>query len=169
MTLDPDAVVGQLQSALDRDALGAWRARHEGALLESHFQPIYSFPHRRAVGHEALLRITQADGRPLPPLVFFERLPGAAEQLHADRLSRLLHVRNFARQADTEGWLFLNIHPSVFVHGARQPEMVAASVGALVQAGLQPKRIVFEVTEEDRKSTRLNSSHSDRSRMPSSA
>ena len=31
------------------------------------------------------------------------------------------------------------------------------------------KRIAFEEADQDRKSTRLNSSHSDRSRMPSSA
>ncbi len=146
--IDPDGAIEALYSATSRQADGRWQARHQDALLDSHFQPIYSFPHRRAVGHEALLRVTDGAGRPVPPLSFFEGLSGFVEQVRADRLSRLLHVQNFVRQADTEGWLFLNIHPSVFVHGAQQPDMLAAAVGVLHQVGLPPHRVVFEVTED---------------------
>ena len=148
-TIDPDAAIAELRAALSQQPDdGPWQARHAGHLLDSHFQPIYSFPHRRSVGHEALLRVTDPQGQAMPPLHFFERLTGFDEQVKVDRLSRLLHVHNFVRQRDPDGWLFLNVHPAVFVHGAQQADMLAASVGVLLELGVPPHRMVFEVTED---------------------
>jgi len=141
-----DATLQRLYDNLElRD--GRWFARHGGLELSSHFQPIYSFPHRRPVGYEALLRVQDPAGRAVPPLAFFDGLKTFAEQLHADRLSRLLHVHNYAQQGQSEGWLFLNIHPKVFVHGALEQPMLARSVDAVKRLGLPMHRLVFEVTE----------------------
>ncbi len=148
MTTEADAAIAELFAAMSRHEDGRWQARHDGFLLDSHFQPIYSFPHRRSVGHEALLRVTDEQGNAVPPLSFFERLGGFDEQVAVDRLSRLLHVHNFVRQQDPDGWLFLNIHPAVFVHGAQQLDMLAASVGVLDHLGVPAHRMVFEVTED---------------------
>lgn len=140
-------MIEQLYAALEsRD--GHWLARHGTHQLQSHFQPIYSFPHRRAVGYEALLRVSDADGKALAPLDFFAGQVPFDERLHLDRLCRLLHVHNYVRQQPSQGWLFLNIHPTFFVHGALQELTLARAVQVVEQLGLPAHRLVFEVTEE---------------------
>ena len=125
-----------------------WRAQQGPWVLDSHFQPVFSFPHRRAVGYEALLRVSDAQGRPVAPLTFFEQLRSFDAQWAADRLCRLLHVHNFVDQAGDVGWLFLNIHPSVFVRGALQTQALDASVRTVQALGLPMHRLVLEVTED---------------------
>lgn len=145
-----DEIGARLNAALSEQADGIWHARHGELTLQSHFQPIYSFPHRRVVGHEALVRVFDAAGKAILPLRFFDSLAGFDEQLHADRLCRLLHIHNFVRQDSHHGWLFLNIHPSVFVHGALHGPTLARAMDMLDnvgQAGLPTHRLVFEVTE----------------------
>jgi len=127
---------------------GRWRARQGEWQLDSHFQPVFSFPHRRAVGYEALLRVSDADGQPVSPIKFFEQLRSFEQQWEADRLCRLLHVHNFVQQAGDQGWLFLNIHPAVFVQGAQQIEMLEGSVRTMQSLGLPMHRLVLEVTED---------------------
>ena len=127
---------------------GRWRARHGLWTLDSHFQPVFSFPHRRAVGYEALLRVSDADGQVVPPLKFFEQLGSFEAQWAADRLCRLLHANNFVHQAGDIGWLFLNIHPAVFVHGALQMQALDASLRTVQSLGLPMHRVVLEVTED---------------------
>lgn len=142
-----DAMLLRLIESLEMEN-GRWRARQGDWLLDSHFQPVFSFPHRRAVGYEALLRVADADGQPVSPLKFFEQLRSFEQQWAADRLCRLLHVHNFVHQAGDEGWLFLNIHPAVFVHGAQQMQALESSVRTMQALGLPMHRVVLEVTED---------------------
>ncbi len=142
-----DAMLLRLIESLEMHE-GRWRARQGGWLLDSHFQPVFSFPHRRAVGYEALLRVSDVQGQPASPLRFFEHLTSFEQQWAADRLCRLLHVHNFVHQAGDEGWLFLNIHPAVFVHGAQQAQALESSVRTLQALGLPMHRVVLEVTED---------------------
>jgi EAL domain-containing protein (putative c-di-GMP-specific phosphodiesterase class I) len=127
---------------------GRWRARQGEWLLDSSFQPIFSFPHRRAVGYEALLRVTDAAGQPVSPVRYFEQFTSFEQQWAADRLCRLLHVNNFVHQAGDVGWLFLNIHPAVFVRGGQRMEVLTASVQVMQSLGLPMHRLVLEVTED---------------------
>jgi EAL domain-containing protein (putative c-di-GMP-specific phosphodiesterase class I) len=60
----------------------------------------------------------------------------------------LLHVLNFLRQSDGEDWLFLNIHPAVFIQGTRHEEALDSSVQTVKQLGLPLHRVVLEVTED---------------------
>jgi len=136
-----------LREALE-ERNGVWFAHHVGYEISSVFQPIFSFPHRRPVGYEALARVRDEAGDAVAPLDFFARFSEFGEQLHLDRLCRLLHVYNFIRQAPGDCWLFLNIHPSVLVHGAHDEHALLATVRALDAAGLPMHRVVFEVTEE---------------------
>lgn len=148
MTSAPDTAFAPLYDTLSQQADGPWRAAFNGMTLDTHFQPIYSFPHRRTIGHEALLRITDAEGRAVPPLHFFAGLQGFDQQLMGDRLARLLHLHNFVRQQDPDGWLFVNIHPAVFVHCAREPELLQLWSGVIERLGVPSRRMVFEVTED---------------------
>lgn len=142
-----DAMLARLRALLEPQE-GRWRARQGGWLLDTHFQPVFSFPHRRAVGYEALLRVSDPAGQPVSPLSFFEQLSSFDEQWAADRLCRLLHVHNFVQQTADDAWLFLNIHPEVFVNGALQTRAVGASVQAVESLGLPMHRLVLEVTED---------------------
>lgn len=127
---------------------GRWVGRHRNHRLRSHFQPIYSFPHRRPVGYEGLIRVFSEQGEPLSPVAAFEQVGDFREQVMLDRLCRLLHVHNFVAQQVPDCWLFLNIHPAVFVHASQQAEMLAAAVNVIHQLGLPMQRLVFEVTED---------------------
>jgi EAL domain-containing protein (putative c-di-GMP-specific phosphodiesterase class I) len=128
---------------------GRWKARQGDFLLDSVFQPVFSFPHRRAVGYEALLRVTDTHGQPLSPLSYFQQIAGFDHHWESDRLCRLLHVHNFiAQTAGDDGWLFLNIHPAVFIQGAGHLPAVEGSVQVLDALGLPLHRVVLEVTED---------------------
>ncbi|QNM95029.1 sensor domain-containing phosphodiesterase [Chitinimonas koreensis] len=127
---------------------GQHLARHQGLSLHSFFQPIYSFAHRRVVGHEGLMRAWNAVGKALSPATVFATAHTEAELVTLDRLSRLLHARNFVDLARAAGdpphWLFLNAEPNAFAHAGQYgrffPEMLA-------RLGLAPQRVVVEVLE----------------------
>ncbi|MEJ6006897.1 EAL domain-containing protein [Paucibacter sp. AS339] len=150
MNPEVEQMLAALYASIDEDPerSGRWLARHGGHFLRSHFQPIYSFPHRRPVGYEALIRVSDAQGQVLSPLHAFERVGSFEEQVHLDRLCRLLHVHNFVEQRSQDCWLFLNIHPAVFVHASRHAEMLAQAIEVVQQLGLPMSRLVLEVTED---------------------
>lgn len=147
MTANADLPITQLNKALLPQEGGGWLAHFEGHQLSSHFQPIYSFPHRRPVGHEALLRVRDPAGQELAPLQFFAGLADEAAQLWVDRLSRQLHVSNFAGQVPAEGWLFLHIDPAALARGAAPDDSLAGAVRLLDGLGVARHRLVFELTE----------------------
>jgi EAL domain-containing protein (putative c-di-GMP-specific phosphodiesterase class I) len=51
-------------ACLQVDGSGNVTGQHAGFRIGSHFQPIFSLSHGRVVGHEALLRATDAQGEP---------------------------------------------------------------------------------------------------------
>jgi EAL domain-containing protein (putative c-di-GMP-specific phosphodiesterase class I) len=136
-----------LQSLLRRED-SQFIAEHQGFVLHSHFQPIYSFAHRRIVGHEGLMRAWSTPGKPLSPYTVFASAKTEQDLVTLDRLSRLLHASNFAsapRTADEPPqWLFLNAEPNAFAHAGQYgrffPEM-------LESLGLAPEQVVVEVLE----------------------
>jgi EAL domain-containing protein (putative c-di-GMP-specific phosphodiesterase class I) len=123
-------------------------AQHAGLTLHSHFQPIFSFAHRRVVGHEGLMRAWTPIGKAMSPAHVFASAGSEAELVTLDRLSRLLHARNFCTLSEQMGdpphWLFLNAEPNAFAHAGQYgrffPELLA-------RLGLAPERVVVEVLE----------------------
>ena len=115
--------------------------------LSSAFQPIVSFCYRRIVGHEGLMRPQDAYGRPVAPpeLLSLAERRGRLEEL--DRLCRYLHVANHASLALPDGWLFLNIHPSLFGRSRDRPG-AGFTEQLISHFGIPPSRIVVEVLEE---------------------
>lgn len=148
MNIEVEQMLQALYGAISDDGEGRWVARLGEQVLRSSFQPIYSFPHRRPVGYEGLIRVSDAAGQPLSPISAFESVASFEEQVKLDRLCRLLHVHNFVEQKVPDCWLFLNIHPAVFVHAANHAEMLARAVEVVHQLGLPMHRLVFEVTED---------------------
>ncbi len=115
--------------------------------LASHFQPIVSFCYRRIVGYEALMRPQDGLGRPIAPpvLLAMAERNGRLEEL--DRLCRYVHVANHTSLALPDGWLFLNIHPSLF--GRPRDGQGAGFTESLIKHfKVSPSRIVVEVLEE---------------------
>jgi len=120
--------------------------RHGTVALRSAFQPIFSFAHRRVVGHEALLRAVDAHGRSISPAELFERCGSAAERESLDQACRILHSREFAKSCGPAEWLFLNVDASLFASrcGAR----ASTAMRELARrAGLAPQQIVLEILE----------------------
>jgi len=124
---------------------GRWVADFRGLVLHSHFQAIVSPAHRRIVGAEALIRAWSDDGRPVSPPQVFGRAVTESDIVMLDRLTRALHLRNFAAES-RQGWLFLNTHPVAIAsgraYGAFLEEMIR-------RTGLEPSRIVIEVLESE--------------------
>ena len=116
----------------------------KGFHLSSAFQPIFALTHRRAVGYEALLRVSDADGKPLSPLEVFAHAADGEETVQLDRTSRVLHTHNFRSLAANDNWLFLNINPHVVVEGRLYGSFFAE---LLHSSGLQPSQVVVEILE----------------------
>lgn len=119
---------------------------YAGLRLASHFQPVFSLSHGRVVGHEALLRASDAAGAPIPPPRFFG-VDDFDELLWRDRLVRCLHAANHRAAAHDAQWLFLNLHPQVFL---RLPGLVGDGFDrdVLEHFGLRGPQIVIEVLED---------------------
>ena len=113
--------------------------------LASHFQPIYSLTHHRAVGHEALLRASSlATGMPVAPLDLFAGLAGDEARVALDHAAVAQHLAAYAGK-DCEEWLFLNVHPRSLVAPAGPATFQLGD--ALAEHGLRPGQVVVEVLE----------------------
>lgn len=129
-----------------RDEDGRTTAAFGGLRLDSHFQPIYSLSHARVVGHEALLRAADGDGRPVPPPQVFDACRDEQDLARCDSLSRLVHLANYRRCGDEDQWLFLNVHPATF------QRLALSDGGDYLRAvsrrfGMPGHRLVLEVLE----------------------
>jgi EAL domain-containing protein (putative c-di-GMP-specific phosphodiesterase class I) len=112
--------------------------------LRSHYQPIYSFAHQRIVGFEALIRPSFASSECVPPETLFASASTMAETVFLDRICRTLHIRNFVRQSNDSGWLFLNINPMVTMHGRQYGAFFRE---LLARYNIPPHRVVIEILE----------------------
>jgi EAL domain-containing protein (putative c-di-GMP-specific phosphodiesterase class I) len=116
-----------------------------GYRLASHFQPIYSLTHHRAIGHEALLRATStATGAPVSPLDLFAGVDDDDARVSLDRAALLQHLAAYAGKSANE-WLFLNVHPRSLVSPVGPP--IRELGDALSAQGLRPEQVVIEVLE----------------------
>lgn len=115
----------------------------DGIALRTHLQPIYSLPHQREVGYEALLRGETGGGALVGPFDLFGRAIVAGKLTELDRMSHLAHLRNAAAMLPAAQWLFININPATFT----KPGYAARLASATREAGLAPERLVIEVLE----------------------
>jgi EAL domain-containing protein (putative c-di-GMP-specific phosphodiesterase class I) len=115
----------------------------DGMTLATHLQPIYSLPHQREVGYEALLRGIAADGSLVTPFDLFGRAIVSGRLSELDRMSHVTHLRNAASRLPDAQWLFININPSTFT----DPGYARRLATLTRDAGLAPERLVIEVLE----------------------
>jgi len=120
--------------------------RYRGLSLTSHFQPIFSIAHGRAVGYEGLIRAQHADGTAQSPAALLAMPSNGRECLALDRTCRSLHVHNFAKQDTGQAWLFLNLNSQYLV--SEQPD-IGFTRNLLQASGLSPHRLVIEIIESE--------------------
>lgn len=111
--------------------------------LQSMLQPIYSFAHRRTVGHEALIRARDEAGNWMPPADLFASVTDEDDLSFLDRLCRTVHVANFAGLHSID-WLFLNVNPRVAAIGNRQAPFFQDLMRLF---GIPEQQVVVEILE----------------------
>ena len=128
----------------DPQADPVMRTRYRGLSLTSHFQPIFSIAHGRAVGYEGLIRAQHDDATAVAPATLLAMPSNGQESLELDRTCRTLHVHNFSRQATAQTWLFLNLNSQYLV--SERPD-IGFTQDLLQAAGIPAHRLVIEIIE----------------------
>ncbi|WP_274628057.1 EAL domain-containing protein [Arvimicrobium flavum] len=125
-------------------AEGVWA----GHRLCSAFQPIYSFRGEKLeiTAYEGLLRAYRGD-EPIPPMAFFASIPDL-DRLHVETLTRTLHLLNAAVCLEETASVFVNFNPAVFTDRSVADIALRDMRLVLHEAGIDPTRVVCEVTEQ---------------------
>ena len=116
--------------------------------LQSAFQPIFAFNEGKLsiAAFEGLIRPFR-DGEPQSPMAFFSTCP-AADRLHVEALTRTLHLLNAGACLPQEASIFVNFDPSVFTERSVADNALRDMRLVLHEAGIDPGRVVCEVTEQ---------------------
>lgn len=116
--------------------------------LKSAFQPIFAFQNGKLsiAAFEGLIRPFR-DGEMQPPGQFFADCP-PADRLHLEALTRTLHLLNAGTCLPDDASIFINFDPSVFIDRAVSDNALREMRLVLHEAGIDPKRVVCEVTEQ---------------------
>ncbi len=138
-----------------RDSGGAWTAAVGAALLRSAFQPIFRFSGEKLVpvAAEALVRPVMA-GRPVNPARIFSRI-SQADLSNLEAVLRRLHARNAAGLPAGTRLVFLNIHPAALTSRSGLEQALDSLANDLRAAGLTPRSVVCEITEQREASREL--------------
>lgn len=128
----------------DGTATGAWGLY----TLKSAFQPIFAFNEGKLsiVAFEGLIRPFR-DGKPEAPPVFFSGCP-PVDRLHIEGLTRTMHLLNAGVCLPKDMSVFINFDPSVFTDRSISDAAMRDMRLVLHEAGIDPRRVVCEVTEQ---------------------
>lgn len=132
------------------DETGNHRARYKGLELSSVFQPIFD-GRRRLIGLEALLRVFSTKTQKLipPNLVLDTQKNDFIDCLNVDRLSRAIHLRNFATLNRTDITLFLNMLPISSEYNMQKAIDATLLLKRMQELGINTSRVVFELVETE--------------------
>lgn len=137
----------ELESRIKIDRNGHYYAIYNGMLLHSVFQPILK-NNSEIIGYEALLRINCSDGRQLRADMFFKSPHYSFDcKIFVERLSRAIHIRNFAISSKRHTNLFLNTIPrsnEYFLNNDRNTKLLMQRLDEL---DLHSSQIVIEIVE----------------------
>lgn len=115
--------------------------------LTSVFQPIFD-RNDQIIGVEALVRIQHMiEGTVRPDLFFHSDDTNFDDKINVERLSRVIHIRNFARSKYRHLQLFLNVLPSAGEYLALESIDSSLLSQRLKALGLESSQIVMEVIE----------------------
>lgn len=138
------------------DERGGLTTSYGPFMLKSAFQPIFS---QTATGQltieafEALIRPFRVE-KPVPPGQFFDTVEDR-DALFVDRLCRELHLRNMIRLNRNSARLFVNLNPALYGGSVDFDREVNRLLTLSGRMGLQPSRIICEITEQGSDERRL--------------
>ena len=139
----------QLIGCISKQDDGQYIAHYQNLTLRSVYQPIYNND-LTIVGLEALVRINDINGLTLRPDQFFhsQTIP-ASELLNVDRLSRLIHVKNFGQSRFCNKKLFLNVLPKAAEMMVKDLSYSHLLKQTIRQSSFTATQIVMELVELD--------------------
>ncbi|MGF1756101.1 EAL domain-containing protein [Vibrio makurazakiensis] len=124
-------------------------AKYKGLTLKSVYQPIFDHDMSQ-VGVEALVRISDSDGSNIRPDHFFHsEQTNACDKINVERLSRVIHIRNFSQSNIRELQLFLNVLPNVGELFATENISDSLLAKRLQELSLSNDQIIMELVELD--------------------
>ncbi|KAB2824580.1 EAL domain-containing protein [Aliivibrio finisterrensis] len=129
---------------------GSYYSKYDNFILQSVFQPIVDIQNK-VIGYEALLRIFDHKMTSIRPDLFFKSKTHSLEDiLNIERLSRIIHIRNFSTFASDDCQLFLNVLPESAIH-FHQHKLKNINISLLEvrikQLGLTPQQVTLELLE----------------------
>lgn len=134
-------------SCLSIDENGQYCGNYKQLSLTSVFQPIFNALNQ-VVGVEALVRIQHKErGTIRPDLFFHSDHTDFCDKINVERLSRVIHIRNFARSKYRHLNLFLNVLPSAGEYLALENIDSSLLAQRLRALQLDNSQIVMEVVE----------------------
>ena len=129
---------------LHRDISGRYIAKYADCWMQSVFQPIF-YRSGGVFGYEALLRVHNDAGEAIRPDLFLASLP-ISQQIDADRLARVIHIRNFAA-SQVSCCLTLNLLPTTVMHEAGYHGNYELFLQRLEALGIGNGRVILEIVE----------------------
>jgi len=144
------------QSPLDEVVMipsGAYSASFRDFELTTAYQPIYSVSRSRKVADyafEGLLRC-RSETPPFAPATFFNEL-SESERYQVDRLSQELHIKNWVVKSNPAANLFINMETRCLGQKTLESRNIALAVSKAQMWGVDPEKLVLEVTESDAES-----------------
>ena len=123
-----------IQEALEKDA------------IHVAYQPVFDLSTGMIVGAEALLRLTDRDGQPVPPLQVIPAAEASGQIIEIGRRVLQLAAEQSARWRDEHGVL-LPVAVNVSAAQLNLPGFPAHVLDAVERAGVPPEALVIELTE----------------------
>ncbi|OED73375.1 diguanylate phosphodiesterase [Vibrio splendidus ZS-139] len=134
-------------SCISVDADMQFIAKYQDLTLKSVYQPIFDCSMTQ-IGVEALVRLSNSKGESIRPDHFFHSdETSCIDKINVERLSRAIHIRNFAQSTIRHLDLFLNVLPNVgelFAEGKVNDSLLAKRLNEL---NLSCQQIVMELVE----------------------
>jgi len=137
-------VLAHISREADGVSIGAWGP----FTLKTAFQPIFVLRGGKlfAAGFEGLVRPLRGT-TPVSPAGFFASI-AAEHRFSIETLTRTLHLYNAAACLPKDAAIFVNFDPSVFIDAVLVEAALSDMSGTLCELGIDPRRIVCEVTEQ---------------------
>jgi EAL domain-containing protein (putative c-di-GMP-specific phosphodiesterase class I) len=142
-------MAGESRPHFIQDALGFYTTSYGPFVLRSAFQPIFSQDANGRLTIEAFEALIRANrnGQPVSPYQFFSRVD-PENAVTIDTLCRELHILNMGVLGRKKARLFINFNPALFDAVADIDAEIDRMVEITLRAGLNPSRIVCEITEQ---------------------
>ncbi|WP_070966317.1 EAL domain-containing protein [Vibrio sonorensis] len=137
----------QFEQCLEENDSGHFQARYKDLTLSSVYQPIFC-RNENIIGVEALVRLKKDDGSQIRPDLFFHSSNVSMEdKVSVERLSRVIHIRNFSKSNYRKLNLFLNVLPSVGEYYALMDINASLLAKRLDDLDIDRSQMVMELVE----------------------